>query len=109
MTEGPDGNDADQAREWVHAVLTLQNQISAKLKAVGFLKPGDDDRISHHLAEATFGGSLLASRMMPLFLTCEGQDLSNAAVDLVEDVREIREAIDTVEEELTRLMNYLNK
>lgn len=109
MTDGQQDEDAEQAREWVEAVLELQNEISAKLKAIGFLKPGEDDRISHHLAEAAYGGSALASRMMPLFLTSKGEDLSTAAVDLVEDVREIRDAIDAVQEELIRLMNYLNK
>jgi hypothetical protein len=93
----------------VEAVLALQNRISAKLRLIGFLEPGEDDRISHHLAEVAFGGSALVSRRVPSFLISEGDDLSTAAVDLVEDVREIKEAIEAVEGELIRLMNYLNK
>ncbi len=102
-------DDAELVRKWVEGVLALQNQIAGKLTAVGFLKPGEDDLISHHLAEASFGGSVLASRTMPRFLTSEGDDLSIAAVDLVEDLREIRDAIDAAEEGVIRLMNYLNK
>jgi len=83
----------------VERVLALQNQISAKLVAIGFLHPGEDDRISHHLAEAAFGGSVLASRVVPSFLSSEGDALSTAVVDLVEEVREIRDAIDAVQED----------
>lgn len=91
------------------AVLTLQKGINAKLRAIGFLKPGEDDLVSLHLAEAAFGGSALASRTLPSFLSSEGEDLATAAVDLVEEAREIRETLEAVEQELIKLMNYLNK
>jgi hypothetical protein len=109
MIEERNPDETARTRECVDAVLTLQNGIFAKLKAIGFLKPGEDDRISHHLAEAALGGSALANQSLPSFLSSEGEDLANAAVDLVEDLREIRETIEAVEEELLRLMNYLTK
>ena len=109
MIEEPHQDETARTGEWVDAVLTLQNSIFAKLKAIGFLKPGEDDHISHHLAETAFGGSALANRTLPSFLSSEGEDLATASVDLVEDVREIREAIEAVEQELVSLMNYLNK
>ena len=104
MTDGGHDGGAEEAREWVEAVLALQNRIYAKLKAIGFLEPGEEDRISHHLAEVAFGGSVFASRMMPSFLISEGDDLPTAAVDLVEDVREIKEAIEAVEGEPLKQM-----
>jgi hypothetical protein len=100
---------AEQSRDWVEAVLMLQNQISTKLMTIGFLKPGEDDLISHHLAEVAYGGSVLATRLIPLFLTSDGDTLSTAAVDLMEDMREIKDSIEAAEDELIQLMNYLNK
>jgi len=99
---------SEQSREWVREVSSLQSRLSEKLIAIGFLNLGEDDPISHHLAEVSYAGSIIAGRLVPQFLKAEGTELSDVAVDLVEDLRELREAIEAMESSLLRLMNQLN-
>ena len=94
--------------EWGITVSRLQKQIGEKLKAIHFLNTGEDDTISHHLAEASYIGSTIADRLVPDFLQAEGIDLGNAAVDLICDLKELKEAIESMDEDLVRLMNHLN-
>jgi hypothetical protein len=99
---------SEQDDLWVKEVSLLQCRLSGKLKAIGFYRSGQNDGISHHLAEVSFACSMIAERHVPTFLQAEGLELSNVSVDLVEDIREMKEAIEAMEIDLIKLMNFLN-
>jgi len=73
-----------------------------------FLSAGEDDRISHHLAEVSYLGSNISSHVVPKFLSAEGDELQEISIDLSWDLREIKEAIEAMEADLQRLMNHRN-
>jgi hypothetical protein len=99
----------DSLERWIADVSTLQSLISAKLFAIGFLHAGEDDNISHHLAEVAYLGPNVGRNVVPAFLESGDADLPDLTVDLVEDLRELKEAIESMEADLVTLMNYANR
>lgn len=108
MTKGQIDSRTEQPDDWVKEVSSLQGRLFSKLQAIGFYRSGQDDKISHHLAEVSIAGSMIAGRIVPALLRAEGIEISNLSVDLVEDIREMKESIDAMEIELINLMNFLN-
>lgn len=93
---------------WVNDVSSLQARLLDKLLTIGFVRPGEDDAISHRLAELAYMCTAVSERILPGFLRADGAELSDLAVDLNEDLREMRESIEAMGDELLRLMNHLN-
>lgn len=108
MTKDEDARLSKEDEEWVKAVSELAIQIGHKLAAIQFLREGDQDRISYRLAEVANIGSNIASHTVPRFLGADGANLQDTSVDLLWDLREMKEAIESMEADLERLMNHLN-
>jgi hypothetical protein len=103
-----DAKLSNEDEEWVKAVSQLAIQIGRKLSEIQFLREGEQDRISYRLAEVANIGSNIASRTVPRLLVAEGPELQDTSVDLLWDLREMKEAIESLESDIERLMNHLN-
>jgi len=108
MTTEEDSRLSKEDEEWVKAVSQLAIQIGRKLSAIHFLREGEQDRISYRLAEVANIGANIAARTVPRLLVADGPDLQDTAVDLLWDLREMKEAIASMEADIERLMNHLN-
>jgi hypothetical protein len=102
-----ESNCSSAIGEQVRAISELQEKIGKKLKDIHYLNGTEDDFISHHLAEVSYLGVVISSRLVPSFLQAEGKELADITVDLFEDLREIKEAIMDMEEQFVGLMNYV--
>jgi len=102
---GQIGMDQD---EWVQKVRLLTTAIGQKLNAIGFLHDGQDDLISFRLAKLAVQGSFLGNQTIHQFLSAEGDDLGKATVEILEELHDWRQMIDSVESEMIRLMNFTN-
>jgi hypothetical protein len=96
------------SEQWVRNVSQLQESLNARLKTIGFLRDGEDDNISHHLAEVSITCSKISGQLVPELLNAEEAELGNICVDLFEDLREVKESIESLEHDLLMLMNHLN-
>jgi hypothetical protein len=108
MTSKGQDDLARDSEQWVKNVSYLQSQIRSKLLSIGFLRDDEEDNLSHHLAEVAFACSVISSQSIPSFLSNEGTALGDISVDLLWDLKEMKDAIASMEEDLVKLMNHLN-
>ncbi len=96
----------------VEATTELQNEIGEKLDALGFHPQGDSwGNIVHHLAEVTYMGRRLALEYLPKFLSLPPQDkgqLGELMFEIQSDLHEMNESISEMEDDLIKLVNFLN-
>jgi|SRR5690348_8416841 len=104
MTTGQDSK--------VDQVLEMQNRISARLDQLGYSGNAEaKGNIIHHLAEVAVMARTLAQESVPTFLELpldERDALGELIVGIQYDLVEMKEAIEDMEPELIKLMNFLN-
>ena len=106
-------NPEDEAKveAEVQETLRLSQQIRERLIQLGFV--GDDDamgNITHHLAELSLWGKKLSQEALPAFLALPPQkrtELADLIVDMNYELTEMREAIEDMEPDFIKLMNFL--
>jgi hypothetical protein len=107
-----DSNGNEVRMDEVKLIVDLQERIGRKLNDLRYADSESAGNIVHHLAEVAVLGNKLFTVSVPKLLALPAErspELADIAVEIQHDLSEMKEAIDDIELQLIKFVNFLNR